>query len=190
MPRPPILPTLDWNKTFEAGFLYREWIEQAEVPEKRAAMEGALEALVLLPEVAAALAAMTRTVRVFAIAEDWCGDVVRHVPVLEKMARAANGRIDVRYVPRALQPDVFLRFLTNGGEAIPKFVFLNDAFVECGNWGPMPEDCRRLIARGKAANDIAAARAKVKALYEADPHCHGTQRELLAMIETASCTAP
>jgi hypothetical protein len=69
-------------------------------------------------------------------------------------------------------------------------VFFNDKFVECGNWGPMPEECRRLIARGKAAGDIASARQRVSKMYESDPACEVVVRELLALIETASCRKP
>ena len=126
---------------------------------------------------------------VVAIAEDWCGDVVRHAPVLEGLAYFAPD-MQVRYIRRADHKDVFAWFLTNGGEAIPKFVFLNDKFVECGNWGPMQEECRRLIARGKACGDLSAARRKVKELYDSDPNCMAVQRELLDLIEIATASTP
>jgi len=85
---------------------------------------------------------------------------------------------------------VFARFLTNGGEAIPKFVFLSGEFVECGNWGPMPAACRELIARGKASGDGATARQKVAALYAADDRKREVVNELLDRIDVASSTAP
>ena len=189
MPRPPILPTLDWKAVFESGLPYPEWISTGENPENRERMEAARHALVLDPQAEGFLAALPRRVRVVAIAEDWCGDVVRQVPVLARMAEKAPN-LQVRFISRAQHPDVFARFLTNGGEAIPRFVFVADNGVECGNWGPMPGPMKELIARGKACGDVAAARRKVAALAEADPQRRETQRELLALLDLACASEP
>ena len=127
--------------------------------------------------------------RVVAIAEDWCGDVVRHVPVLARLADAAP-KLELRFITREQHPEVFVRFLSNGGEAIPKFIFLSEAWVECGNWGAMPDACRELIARGKACGDVGAARKKVSALYDADPGRRGVIEELLHAVDVASSREP
>lgn len=190
MPRPPILPTIDWRAVFDSGTDFDTWLERAEFPENRHKMQETFASLTLEPVREAFLGQLPREVHVVAIAEDWCGDVVRFAPVLVKVAAAAMGKVKVRFISREQHPEVFIRFLTNGGEAIPKFVFLNDAFVECGNWGPMPTECRRLLSRGKGANDVTAARARVKQLYEADPNFEAASRELIELIETAVCTRP
>lgn len=189
MPRPPVLPVIEWKAVFESGSEYMHWLGAGESRDNQSAMENIRQSLVLEPHVAGLLRALARPVHVVAIAEDWCGDVVRHVPVLQKMADTSSD-IRVRYVRRDQWPDVFCRFLTNGGEAIPKFVFLNEAFVECGNWGPMPEFCREIIARGKACNDIAAARKKVSAAYEADPGFRTVITELLRLVDIAVSRVP
>jgi hypothetical protein len=189
MPRPPILPTIDWPTiwTFAQGF--EDWLDAAESEEKAEAINAGLVSLELEPQESALVQNLARMVRVVAFAEDWCGDVVRHVPVLQGLADV-SGMLHVRYVTREQQPDAFARFLTNGGEAIPKFVFLSENYAECGHWGPMPERCRRLIARGKACGDVPAARKKVAALYEADPQRREVIRELLELAETAAAVAP
>lgn len=189
MPRPPVLPTIDWRAVFASGADFAAWIEAAESAENRGKMQTALAEMPLHPATAAYLKALPRVVHVVAIAEDWCGDVVRHVPALVRLAQATD-KLKVRFIAREQHKDVFARFLTNGGEAIPKFVFLSDAFVECGNWGPMPDDCRRLIARGKASGKGGDARKRVSALYAADPACESTTRELMVLIETASALEP
>ncbi len=189
MPRSPILAAIDWKAVFDAGLPYAEWLRAGATPGNGEAMEALREAQVLEPAVASFLAALPRPVRVVAIAEDWCGDVVKHVPVLARMAQAAPA-LQVRFISRDQFPEVFVRFLTNGGEAIPKFIFLSEQWVECGNWGPMPAPLRDLIARGKACGDVAAARKKVGARYDADPARLETQRELLALLEIASCKEP
>ncbi len=189
MPRPATLPTLDWKSVFESGLDYAAWINTGESPENRDKMETLRRSQALEPQAAAFLAALPRPVHVVAIAEDWCGDVVRHVPVLERLAEAAPN-LKVRFITRMQRPDVFARFLTNGGEAIPKFIFLSDAFVECGNWGPMPAPLRDLISRGKACGDVAAARKKVSAFYEADANRRMVVEELLHLIDIATSREP
>ena len=189
MPQPPILPLLDWKAVAESGKDYSVWLADAASLEKRQKMEGFHDALVLEPQALGFLSALPRPVHVVAIAEDWCGDVVRFVPVLQRLAEAAPN-LDVRFISRQQHPEVFTRFLTNGGEAIPKFIFLSEAWVECGNWGPMPELCRELIARGKACGDVATARKKVAAFYEADSNRRLAVTELLKLIDIASSREP
>lgn len=189
MPRPAQLPVIDWKAVYESGLDYTAWLAAAESPEQRDKLEAARLALSLEPPVAGFLAALPRPVYVVAIAEDWCGDVVRHAPVLQRMAEAGP-RLQVRTISRDHHPEVFQRFLTNGGEAIPKFIFLSERFVECGNWGPMPERCKLLIARGKACGDVAAARKKVAAFYEQDPHRREVVGELLHLVDIAVSAEP
>lgn len=190
MPRPPILPTLNWSKVFATGVDFQTWLERAETPEHRERMQKLYDTLTLEPVREAMISALQRPVHIVAIAEDWCGDVVRFAPVAARIAAASNGNVKLTFISRDQHPDVFVRFLTNGGEAIPKFVFLNEQFVECGNWGPMPTECRRILSRGKGANDVAAARKRVKAMYEADPNCEAAFRELTDLVETAAATRP
>lgn len=189
MPRPPVLPTVDWNEAFTSGRTFEAWLEIAEHPEHVETMRQNIERQAIDPVTAAALRGIDRAVHVIAFAEDWCPEVVRHVPVLERMARE-NDHVHVRYLTREEKPEAFVRFLTNGGEAVPKFVFLSDRFVECGNWGPMPDPSRELIARGKACGDVKAAREKVSAAYAADKDRQLVVRELLGRFMTAACTAP
>lgn len=189
MPRPPVLPTIDWKKVFDSGIDYAAWIAQREVPENCDQMEALRKEVSIPPHTAAYLKGLARSVHVVAIAEDWCGDVVRHVPVLRAIEEQASN-LAVRFITREQYPDVFVRFLTNGGEAIPKFVFLSDKFVECGNWGPMPDACRELVARGKACGDVGAGRKKVGAMYDANIDRPWAIRELVNLIDIASTVEP
>jgi len=189
MPRPPILPVIDWKVVFDSGQDYAAWLAAAENKEHARTMDEGRKQLALDPPVDAFLAAVPRPVHVIAIAEDWCGDVVRHVPVLQRLADAGPN-VELRFITREQHPDVFVRFLTNGGEAIPKFIFLSDQYTECGNWGPMPEACRELLSRGKGCGDVSAARKKVSAIYDADLDRRMTIEELVKLIGTASCAAP
>ncbi len=190
MPRPTMLPVLDWRSIFENGATFDEWLAAAENSEHKARMRESSESLHLEPAREAFLRQLPRVVHVVAIAEDWCGDVVRFAPVLMRVSSASQGNVQVRFITRAQRPDVFVRFLTNGGEAIPKFVFLSDRFTECGNWGPMPAECRRILSRGKGADDVKAARERVARIYESDPDCEAAVREFLELADIAACSRP
>ena len=189
MPMPPVLPILDWKAIFESGMPFEDWLGTAEYDMNRKAMEQALAGQELEPHIEALLGALPRPVYVVAIAECWCGDVVRHAPVLQRLAQAAPN-LEVRYIAREQHKDVFVRFLTNGGEAIPKFVFLSDQFVECGNWGPMPAADRALISRGKACGDVGAARQKVSQSYQMDVGRRIVVEELVELVNIAVCASP
>lgn len=189
MPRPPILPTIDWPSIWTFAQGYEDWIDTAEDEDNVLRMNENLAAVTMEPQEQAAIQNLARLVRVVAFAEDWCGDVIRHVPALQAMSDL-SGMLHVRYVKREQHPDVFARFLTNGGEAVPKFIFLSEQYVECGSWGPMPAACREVIARGKACGDVPTARKKVAAMYEADGDLRSVVRELRQLAVIAAAEAP
>jgi hypothetical protein len=189
MPRPPILPNVNWQLLFDNALEYDAWIRQGESEDNRRKMDDRRASLALPADLARFLTDLPKKVHVVAIAEDWCGDVVRHVPAMQKLAESSP-RVHLRFIAREDSPETFVRFLTNGGEAIPKFVFLSDRFVECGNWGPMPWKCREYIARGKACGDTGAARKLVSQAYEADPNLEVVMRELAELLDVAASVTP
>lgn len=211
MPMPTLLPDIDWRAIFDAAWDYKAWrVEgkdrvdndflhtypedkheklRAFLADNRQKLDETDATFELPATVISALEVGGRTVHVLAIAEDWCPDVVRHVPVLQKMADASPN-IAVRYLMRSDHLDVFARYLTTGGEAVPKFIFLSQDFTECGSWGPLPNACREFIARGRACGDGKAAREKVSAAYQADPDRKIVVDELLHEIDNASCATP
>ncbi len=189
MPKPNVIPEPDWRAIFAAANTYDQWRARGEYPKNLEAMETIRKDQVLGPDACGFLARLDRTVNVLVMAEDWCPDVVRHVPVLQKMTEY-SGKLVVRYITRADNLDVLVRFHTNGTESVPKMGFFNDAFALCCLWGPMPRDCRELIQRGRACNDLKRAREKVFALYIEDAQRAEVVRELIACIDIASAKSP
>ncbi len=183
MPRSPILPVPDRNAIFSSGVTWEEWLAAPDAPAE--SLQANYDGLILADDVVAALQALPRPVHVIAIAETWCGDVILHTPLLVRMVEATAGKAQLRFITREQYPDFFARFLTNGGEAIPKFVFCSEDFVEVGNWGPMSSTPRKWIAQGKACNDVGSARQKVGEFYQTDKHQEST-REFLDLLQTAA----
>ncbi|MCH2176017.1 MAG: thioredoxin family protein [Lentisphaeria bacterium] len=184
MPRPPILPILDRKTIFHSGLEYDQWLNQAEEDAHREKMLERYEQVNIPLEIQQELILIERKVNIIAIAESWCGDVIRHTPLLQRLV-GQNHNLTIRFVTREQHPELFVRYLTNSGEAIPKFIFCNEEFIEVGNWGPMSTKARRMIAIGKGLNDVATARQKVSAYYQHN-HDEDACFELLDLILIAA----
>jgi hypothetical protein len=87
MPRPPILTPIDWPGTFKTGKLWSKWILEGESTGNRSEMDRVRQDdLVLKPLESRMMAVLDRDVHVGGIAANWCGDVVRHAPVMQRLA--------------------------------------------------------------------------------------------------------
>ena len=92
-----------------------------------------------------ALKKLPKPVNVLAIVEDWCGDVVANVPIIERLAKE-SGKLNVRYAPRDSTPFID-RYLNRGQfKSIPVFVFLDENFNELGVFYERPDSVTKLRA--------------------------------------------
>ena len=79
--------------------------------------------------------------RMMVIGEDWCGDVVRELPVLARVAEAAG--LELRIFPRDENHDIMNEFLKEGQYmSIPVAVFYDEGHEYICHW----------IERSQAAN--------------------------------------
>lgn len=79
------------------------------------------------------------------LSESWCGDAAHTLPVLNKIAENSNN-IDLKIVLRDNNLDLMNTFLTNGSQAIPKLIIVDENYCLINVWG----------ARSKAANQLVA----------------------------------
>ena len=176
---------LDLKQIWEEGQTYEQWLGACQDQNRREVI-GLIFKDLSMPEAELQIIQnLKRPVHVLALAEDWCGDVRRNTPVLGRLCAENPRKLKLRLVDKESKPQLMVRYLTNAAEAIPIFVFLNDGFVEVGNWGPRPYECKKFMARGKAAGKIDDARAKIGDFYTQDAH-QSTIRELRELIETAA----
>ena len=189
MPKPDLLPPVDWRGIFDAAGEFDAWLGLGENAKHQEQMRGLRGETALGEAAEEALKSLEQPVHVLALAEDWCPDVVRHVPVLQRMADASP-LIRVRYVLRKTSTDLLVRFLTNGTESVPKFGFFNNDFALCCMWGPMPEACYDAIRIGRARQEPKPARQRVRELYDGDPSREIVVNELLRCVLIASGATP
>lgn len=83
------------------------------------------------------LRALRGTYTLLALAEDWCGDAVNTLPVLQRLVEG-SARITLRLLRRDEHPRLMDAHLTLGTRSIPVVMVLDGSGRERGWWGPRP----------------------------------------------------
>ncbi|WP_395061406.1 thioredoxin family protein [Flavobacterium sp.] len=118
------------------------------------------------------------------LSESWCGDAAQILPILNKMAQASD-KIDLRIVLRDDNQELMNLFLTNGTRSIPKVIIIDKTTNEVINdFGPRPEEARRLIVNYKAKHGIVDETAKIELQkWYLNDKGISTQREIIALMK-------
>ncbi|CAJ1002637.1 MULTISPECIES: thioredoxin family protein [Brevibacillus] len=88
--------------------------------------------------------------RCLILAADWCGDVVRNVPVLFRALEETEMPVEVLVMEQHL--DLMDQFLTMGGRAIPIAIFADAGGHVLGKWGPRPQHVQAVMVAFKQQN--------------------------------------
>ncbi len=87
------------------------------------------------------------------LTESWCGDAAQIVPVMNKIAEEAGEKLEIRFLLRDENPDLIDEFLTNGGRAIPKLIFVEEEKDKqlkiLNSWGARPAEAQKLVVEYK-----------------------------------------
>ncbi|MFN0057135.1 MAG: thioredoxin family protein [Planctomycetota bacterium] len=180
---------LEITPIWEAGKTWQDWLATNCGAPSRAEMEQIYGDVTLTREQRDGLQRLAKPVHILALAEDWCGDVRRNIPVVARVCAENAAQLRLRLVDKESNEPLMSRYLTNGAEAIPIVIFLSDHFVETGYWGPRPAECKRIMARGKASGLMDRARQKITEFYAQDRHVSAV-REIIDLIEIAAAREP
>jgi hypothetical protein len=88
--------------------------------------------------------------RCLILCADWCGDVVRNVPVIFRALENSGIPVEVLIMEQNL--DVMDQFLTGGGRAIPIVIFTDTGGFVLGQWGPRPAHVQSVMTKFKQEN--------------------------------------
>ncbi|RKP45814.1 thioredoxin family protein [Cohnella endophytica] len=88
--------------------------------------------------------------RCLILAADWCGDVVRNVPVVFQAMSKAGIPTEVLIMEENL--DLMDQHLTMGGRAIPVVLFTDTGGHLLGKWGARPKYVQEVMNAFKAEN--------------------------------------
>ncbi|WP_456272561.1 thioredoxin family protein [Bacillus sp. AK031] len=91
----------------------------------------------------------SKNLSVIVLTEDWCGDAMVNLPILLKIAEAAD--MEVRTLNRDENLELMDQYLTNGtSRAIPIFIFIDKDYNETAVWGPRAAMVQQLVDEEKA----------------------------------------
>ena len=132
---------------FEQGFDYSAYIGQIKV--NKARFEGFYENFKVTAEDAEALKELASRpngpAKMLVLGEDWCGDVIRGLPVLAKICEAAG--LEMSIFPRDENHDIMNEFLKNGQwMSIPVAVFYTADHQYLCHWIERPATAERELA--------------------------------------------
>lgn len=131
------------------------------------------------------LSGLQRDYLLLVLSEGWCGDAAQTVPVMNWMAEASP-RVELRVALRDEHLELMDGYLTDGGQSIPKLLFLAaDTREVLADWGPRPLVAQAMMRRYKrlpeAQRDYEAFQRELHGWYARDK-TRSTQGELAAMF--------
>lgn len=127
---------------------------------------------------------------ILVITENWCGDAMLNTSILRNIAEFA--KLEVRCVLRDEDTDLIDRYLTNGGRAIPIYIFLNDKGEVIGQWGPRAPEVQAFVmeSRSKLPDKEAPEFEEAqKAMYKNLVEQYATSEQFREYVYTSLKTA-
>ncbi|MGG4461615.1 thioredoxin family protein [Brevibacillus porteri] len=88
--------------------------------------------------------------RCLILAADWCGDVVRNLPVVLHALKETDMPVEMMVMEEHL--DLMDEFLTMGGRAIPVVIFADTGGHVLAKWGPRPKHVQAVMTAFKQQN--------------------------------------
>ena len=142
-----------FRRVFPGALSYPDYLATGS-SRARTAWERAEAALPALPDDAETrLDPAGRIVNVLCLSGIWCGDCVRSVPIVARVAEAAGSSVALRFVDRDAIPELRDELRVLGAMRVPIAVFLTEDFHEIGRYG----DRTLTVYREKAATELGAA---------------------------------
>jgi Thioredoxin len=124
------------------------------------------------------------------LTEHWCGDAAQNLPVLNAVAKASKGKIEMKLVYRDQQSELMDAHLSNGTRSIPKLIQLNENYTLSGIWGPRPVVAQKLVAELKSNPATAINYANELHLWYAKNKQQELEKEIAKLVLRANllCT--
>ncbi|MBL8959518.1 MAG: thioredoxin family protein [Gemmatimonadetes bacterium] len=127
-------------------------------------------------------AAISGTVHLLALSEDWCGDAVNTLPIVARLVELIPGAT-LRILGRDANPDLMNAHLTAGTRSIPVVIAYDADFRELGWWGPRPTELQRLHVSELRTLPKDERNLRVRTWYARD-RGRSTAAEVLALIQS------
>lgn len=155
-----IISKVDYKNYFEKGVSYKEYLEnfQAEIstgdespfaqylPQNWQRQSRLDRKFTLSSELHAAIDKIEAPINWLVITEHWCGDASQINPIINKIAEASNGKINLRFIYRDENETLIDAHLTDGrSRSIPILLQLDGSFNVTKSYGPRPDEAQALV---------------------------------------------
>jgi thioredoxin-like negative regulator of GroEL len=140
------------KREFDRAGSYDSYLQSA-TPDQRRSWDAFHTKVTLTSAQRSLLASFTREVKVLVLSGTWCGDCVQQVPMFDHIAKASNGRIDLRVGDRDVHAELSEAVKICGGRRVPTVIFMNEEFEFIGLYG----DQVLSRFRAKAAKTLGAS---------------------------------
>jgi thiol-disulfide isomerase/thioredoxin len=71
-----------------------------------------------------------RVINILIYSGIWCGDCVRQVPIIKKIAEAVGEKVNFKLIERETSPELMEELRIVGATRVPRIVFLTEDFWE------------------------------------------------------------
>jgi thiol-disulfide isomerase/thioredoxin len=138
-----------WKKHYEMALPYEEYLKTAPEKAKRW-LEFEPRAPELTEKQLKRVQGYDREINILIYSGIWCGDCVRQVPIIKKIAEAAGEKVNFKLIERETSPELMEELRILGATRVPRIVFLTEDY-----WEIHRSSDRLLPAyRAKAAREI------------------------------------
>jgi len=130
-----------------AQYLPQNWSRQSRIDRK----------LKLSADLITAIEQLENPINWLVITEHWCGDASQINPIINKVAEASNGKINLRFTYRDENEELIDAHLTDGrSRSIPILIQLDNDNKLISTYGPRPKEAQKLVksllTKGEAYN--------------------------------------
>ncbi len=157
-----------------AQYLPQNWSRQSRLDRK----------LKLSSDLIAAIEQLQKPINWLVITEHWCGDASQINPIINKVAEASNGKINLKFTYRDENEALIDVHLTDGrSRSIPILIQLDQDNTLINTYGPRPAEAQNLVksllAKGEAYN------IPLHTWYAKDKQ-QSIQNDLIALIKSTN----
>lgn len=137
----------------------------------------------ILPELEAAIKAISTAQYWLVLSEGWCGDAAQTTPLMAKLAEL-NPLISLHFLWRDQNPALMDQFLTDGkSRSIPKLIATDSEGNVLFDWGPRPEELQVIYKNHAATGTPFTEVAEILQRWYLQDKTVSTQKEILQKLK-------
>jgi thiol-disulfide isomerase/thioredoxin len=135
-----------FTEKFAAALPYDRYL-QTGTDEQRRRWTQVYDAAHLTGEQRRLIAGLGRDMKILITSGIWCGDCVQQCPLLQRIAEANPGRLELRLVDRDQHKDLQQQLRVNAGDRVPVAIFMAEDFEFCSAFGDRTLSRYRALAK-------------------------------------------